>query len=529
MLAIGNDPTLTRMEIGEQEENNCVYLPPDNDWQGLGYSIGRNTHLDEISLIKPYGSDAISTECLLRHFLPGFVLNRSIRKFSIGGLDLSDGRLLNAIVPFFRNNPGFECLNVYDHATTDGTNLQLIASTLLSFDTLKEFTILGDTFDNNAGDHIIDALANHPRLEKISINDIQISRSGFARLATILHNQRFILSALELGNVQMDHQGAIALATGLASSTMLKDIEISCSSDHWPDHTVTEIGLRAIFTALYCSRCRLEKLSLTYHTVNDAAFLWLASALFRHSTTLMMLKLSNCQGFSLASLNVLFQILRDPNSALEILHLDNNTSFTDEGIAILANALVHNDRLRVLDISSNANVTEAGWTAFSTVLSRPNSALESLYMTTKYDGINNNVVVAFAEALALNNRLKELTFSCSILSDGRATLSRLLCNTSSIMSTFHSNHTLERLFPIHSITPRDLRTILQINKENNRIQAARLKIIKTHFCERDINMQPFAHMSMRVRPYAIAWMAKDNHSYQFMRAMPSLLEVFKDR
>ncbi len=60
-----------------------------------------------------------------------------------------------------------------------------------------------------------------------------------------------------------------------------------------------------------------------------------------------------------------FQILRDPNSALEMLHLDNNTSFTDEGVAILANALVHNDRLRVLNISSNENVTEAGWTAFS--------------------------------------------------------------------------------------------------------------------------------------------------------------------
>jgi hypothetical protein len=36
----------------------CIF-PPDNDWQGLGYSIGRNTHLDEISLIKSYGSDAI--------------------------------------------------------------------------------------------------------------------------------------------------------------------------------------------------------------------------------------------------------------------------------------------------------------------------------------------------------------------------------------------------------------------------------------------------------------------------------------
>jgi hypothetical protein len=35
-------------------------------------------------------------------------------------------------------------------------------------------------------------------------------------------------------------------------------------------------------------------------------------------------------------------------------------------------------------------------------------------------------------------------------------------------------------------------------------------------------------MAVNVRPHAIAWMAKDMHVYEFLRAMPSLLEKVED-
>jgi hypothetical protein len=67
-------------------------------------------------------------------------------------------------------------------------------------------------------------------------------------------------------------------------------------------------------------------------------------------------------------------------------------------------------------------------------------------------------------------------------------------------------------------------SLLRIHEENNLSQAARIKIIQTHFSDHEINMQPFMDMSLSVRPHAIAWMAKDDsHFYRFLRAMPSLV------
>jgi hypothetical protein len=72
--------------------------------------------------------------------------------------------------------------------------------------------------------------------------------------------------------------------------------------------------------------------------------------------------------------------------------------------------------------------------------------------------------------------------------------------------------------------PEELTSLLQINKYNNMNKAARLKIIMSHFSGNDIKMEPFAKMVVNVRPHAIEWMAKDMHLYEFLRAMPSLLE-----
>jgi hypothetical protein len=80
--------------------------------------------------------------------------------------------------------------------------------------------------------------------------------------------------------------------------------------------------------------------------------------------------------------------------------------------------------------------------------------------------------------------------------------------------------------PFKDYLPLDLLSLLKINRESSVSQAARLKIINTHFSGSEINMQPFLEMSLNVRPHAIAWLAKDMHMYELLRAMPSLLEQF---
>ena len=114
-----------------------------------------------------------------------------------------------------------------------------------------------------------------------------------------------------------------------------------------------------------------------------------------------------------------------------------------------------------------------------------------------------------------------------ITSIGYAAFTRLLCNSSSIMSTYQSNHTLMKIcerYSLNNNVPEDLRFLLQLNEKNTKSQAARLKIIKTHFSGSEINMHPFMNMDLCVRPHAIAWMVRDENAFHLLRAVPMLLE-----
>ena len=161
---------------------------------------------------------------------------------------------------------------------------------------------------------------------------------------------------------------------------------------------------------------------------------------------------------------------------------------------------------------------------FSAVLLNPHSKLE---IRVLYDShMDDTVMNSFADALTINCNLQQLCVgNCDSVTDngGYAALTRTLCNKSSILSTYHSNHTLNMLDGTSTFLPEELTSLLQINKYNNMNQAARLKIITTHFGGNDIKMEPFAKMAQS-QPHAIAWMAKDMHFYCFLRAMPSLLE-----
>ena len=176
----------------------------------------------------------------------------------------------------------------------------------------------------------------------------------------------------------------------------------------------------------------------------------------------------------------LLQPLQDPSCRLKKLILDC-CAITDEVAAVLTNALANISMLRELDLSYS-DVTATGWVGFSTVLRNPNSALEILDLSD--NRINDHVMTSFADALANNNLLRELNLDLENVSyDGYTAFNNILCNDASILSTYHSNHSLEKL--CHTINesslPQDLRSLLRINREKSNSQAARIKIIKTHF------------------------------------------------
>jgi hypothetical protein len=124
------------------------------------------------------------------------------------------------------------------------------------------------------------------------------------------------------------------------------------------------------------------------------------------------------------------------------------------------------------------------------------------------DAINDEVMHSFADALANNNKLRELNVGDitdvddiaynNITLDGYAAMTNILCNTSSILNTFNSNHTLVALCYEYDESLLPLKSLLQINRENSVCASARLKIINTHFSGSEINILPFVVMNLSV-------------------------------
>jgi len=73
------------------------------------------------------------------------------------------------------------------------------------------------------------------------------------------------------------------------------------------------------------------------------------------------------------------------------------------------------------------------------------------------NSINDDTLSAFAEALTVNNKLKELNLgrqiheNKTVTHNGYAAFTNILCNKESILHTYHSNHTLQNILCKYSL------------------------------------------------------------------------------
>ena len=184
------------------------------------------------------------------------------------------------------------------------------------------------------------------------------------------------------------------------------------------------------------------------------------------------------QNMGVRSWKALAEILPKLHS-LSLDHCNNG------GIGILATALPDSIFLRSLNIwNTFMGKDDVGMLARA--LKNSNSTLEVLKLCSC--NIQNEGVVAFAEALANNCALKTLDLTNEIFfgsannvisAEGWSVLSNVLCDTSSVNNTYLSNHTLEDVGRQSSL-PSDVQSYLEMNKCTNKQQVAIKKIIKIH-------------------------------------------------
>jgi hypothetical protein len=329
----------------------------------------------------------------------------------------------------------------------------------------------------------------------------QISRKGWKSLATLLHKSSSSLMVLELENTPMDNEGASILAGGLLVNARLKEFALISTQQ------MTENGWDVIFDALKRSACTLEKLSICINQRMEDDVVSSLSNVLLDNCTLKSLSIRGDDEYvpnpTFSSSWGLIQLLHNPVCALEILNLDSvglnndsiislrtviannsrlrelklrdnnvttdgwvnfltfpnnakleklylgyNPNINDQALDVFRNSLTNNRWLKDLHFGDLTNVTTAGWTSFSCVLRNPNSLLEKLrlipqggYHTNNADD-TYNTAISFADALTNNKRLRELTIGSS--TEIYAPFAHILCNSSSIMSTYNSNHILSK-------------------------------------------------------------------------------------
>ena len=245
----------------------------------------------------------------------------------------------------------------------------------------------------------------------------------------------------------------------------------------------------------------------------------------------------------------LFNSLQDSNLNLVKLYIGGNT-IGDEGMQLLVRLVSNMGSLKDLRLFNNRFVTPTGWQALTGFFQSPNFALEVLRLSD--NRINDDTIVAFTSALANNKTMNTLHLYQDpdedasddedvdnelITERGWEAMSTLLCNKTSIMETYTSNHALQ---DIGCYTIDDLISYLELNENKDKAEVARQKILQTHFSTDDHDlskMQVFLDMEFEMMPDALSWIGRPNHNdwtgksvsglsllFNLMRRIPDLFD-----
>ena len=297
------------------------------------------------------------------------------------------------------------------------------------------------------------------------------------------------------------------------------------------DCTLRDDGWRLLALALGSSKHKsLEDVSLMNNNISDEAMVDIITALSMHPH-LQVIDLSGNQ-LQTNGCKALATLLQNSVTQLQYLDLGDN-ELDDESISSLVPALKNCHQLQSLTLSRNESITSSGWQQFASILEPPTSNLTTLRLVVNGANLDDEIAAAFVDALKNNCRLTRLYIG-DMSNNIQASFSNILCDTSSINSTFLSNHTLFWLG--ESANRNQLRPLLVINKRENKKEGAMIKILQNH---NDFDMMPFFEWEFKVLPLMINWYERASSKmpvsfgqrirrgklssiYQFVRGMPLL-------
>ena len=309
-----------------------------------------------------------------------------------------------------------------------------------------------------------------------------------------------------------------SLISGLGGSSSLEVVDLSL------DNLLSE-AMASLAHALVINTS-LKVLNLKNTCLGDTGAVALAHAL-GNNTTLTRLDISDNSTVSSNGWRNFFNLLRNNNGTLELLHIDNN-NIVEQDVRLMVDCLGSISSLTHLRVKVDSGITTIGWQTLSSLLQHPNLSLEQLYIG---NAANDVAMVAFVNSLTANTTLEMLEFGSvdttaftPVVWD---TLINLLCDDTNIERISNSNHTLHDL-DLHGCVPAPLSVLLGLNQNANKTEVVRQKIINYYFLNGENNMEEFVDMEVNVLPHVIAWTGRDGNGFSLLyclvQSMPSLFD-----
>ena len=358
------------------------------------------------------------------------------------------------------------------------------------------------------------------------------------RLASTLPN--IALRELDISGNYISTNLARALSQGISQNNTIQILELEKLQ-------ITENDFAMIIPASLSHSHPLKKLSLRNNIgISDTMMLSLVDALTNRST-LEVLDLSGCKSVTSTGWLALSLLLGNPSCLLKNLNLRQNP-IEDDAITAFANDLSSNQTLEVLNLACCDDITPTGWLAFSRLLGSTHSGLRELDVLG--NSTTDEVVFAYVNELSGNgtSQLKRLKIfmedvNLAITNAVWDPLMNLLCNTTDINSTWSSNHYLCELGdipeysspeydsddePIDDIEmPGDIYLLLEMNKDDDKKQVARRKVIEHHFSD-DYDVNALIGVDHKLLPRKISWFGRDELGlsvvYSIIRTLPDLCQ-----
>ncbi len=448
-----NDPQIDHIEI--------IITNWPVDHIDLGRALSNNTNLRSLHLRHNQRLDKAKVRLYQRGILEAISNNRHLNNLELLAFD---GRVaFQELATFLEQN---ENLKSFHFKCSFGpVSLDDVVTLVTALSKRKSPLEIIEIHSCELGDDGIKAMTtyflNHIEMtpKTICLHRNNIGETGYSAIAEIIRNDDTRLEGIELGEIEW-------------ASNSIRSIGSALNSRRHPLNWFSFKGGHSDRPAMEI----IQQLSSNPRLVPES------------------LVMCGPNSFADDAMRALGNVLVRRNSPLELLRLDY-FSLSNRGLCIFMEAFRENCNAvpRFLDFNQiyciddysdeedDASTTET-IAAISELLRNQICSLERLCIDCNGFYLDDELTSHITEALKSNNTTTTILADVvQLTSNGWDHLANLLCDTTSIDSTYLSNHTLSEFGSTASPPSNQLRLYCNMNNNANKQMVGRMKVIHHHF------------------------------------------------